>query len=103
MKRALIAFFIGAAVIAALAFWPKEYRRVRSPDGRHLAIARYRAYQSWLPLFPGQAGDKKGWIVILTKDGMKIGEADVEMISEISDIRWAPDSVEIRLVATFKL
>lgn len=103
MNRALIAFLIGAGLVAGFALWPQEYARELSPDGKHVAVAKYRAYQSWIPMFPGQFGDKSGWIEIVTKDGKKVGEADVDMVSQIRDIRWSPDSVEVRLVATIKL
>jgi len=103
MKRALIAFLIGVGLIAGLSLWPQEYAREPSPDGKNVAVAKYRAYQSWIPMFPGQSGDKAGWIVILTKDGKKVGKADVDMVSQIRDLRWSADSVEVRLVATIKL
>jgi hypothetical protein len=103
MKRIVIAAFLGVAVVAALAFSPKEYARASSPDGRHVAIAKYRSYLAWLPMSPGSSGDKNGWIVITTIDGKKIGVADVDMVSQIQDLRWTQDSVEVRLVATIKL
>jgi hypothetical protein len=103
MKRVLIAALVGVALVAGFAFWPKEYGRESSPDGKYFAVAKYRNYQSWLPMFPGAGGDKAGWIVILTRDGKEIGKTDVGMVSQIRDLRWSPASVELPLVATFKL
>jgi len=103
MRFAITAFLLFSALIFLAAFWPQEYRRISSPDGKYFAVAKYHAYQSWLPIFPGQSGDKSGWVIIFKKDGTKIGEADVDMVQMIQEINWKPDAAELRLVATWKL
>ena len=103
MKFAIATFLLFAVLTAVAAFWPQEYQRVYSPDGKHFAAAKFRAYQSWLPIFPGNSGDKSGWIVVSKNDGTRIGEADVDMVWMIQDIIWKPDTAELRLVATWKL
>jgi hypothetical protein len=77
--------------------------RVASPDGKSIAIATYPAYESWIPRFPGSSDDKRGRIAIYTKGGHKIGQANVDMVSIISDIRRSSDSVEIPVVASWRL
>jgi hypothetical protein len=103
MKFAIAAFLLFATLISVAAFWPQEYRRISSPDGKYFAVAKYRACQSWLPMFPGHSGDKSGWIVVSKKDGTKIGKADVDMIWMIQDIDWKPATAELPLVVTWKL
>ena len=98
MKRFIIASLICLAVAIGVAFFPKEYARVLNPDGRHIAIAKYHAYQAWLPVSPADAGGKEGWILIVAKDGETIGSAPVDRVSQIQDLRWTPDSVEVPLV-----
>lgn len=91
MKKSFALISVGTAVLALFAlsaFWPQEYSRVRSPDGRHIAIAKYRAYEGWLPRMPGSSGDKSGWLVVVTKEGRRVGELDLGMVSEVADLRW---------------
>ena len=103
MKHALLIAGICISVLFSVASRPVEYARSASPDGKHVAVAKYRAYQSWLSIMPGQSGDKSGWITVSKIDWSRIGEVDVEMVSMIQDIHWTSDTVELRLVASWKL
>jgi hypothetical protein len=103
MKNFLGAGFIATSMFLGFAFSSKEYARVASPDGKHVAIAKYRTYQAWLPMAPGDSGGKSGWIVIATKETTVIGAAPVGRIWQIHELRWKPDSVELPLVAIIKL
>jgi hypothetical protein len=96
MKKSFALIAACTAILASFAlsaFWPQEYSRVPSPDGRHFAVAKYRAYEGWLPRMPGGSGDKSGWLVIETKDGKQVGTVDLGMVSEIAGLQWAKDTL----------
>ncbi len=105
MKRTILIGLIGLTFVTGVvfAFSPQEYSRVKSPDGRHIAVAQYHAYLNWLPTSPGDSGGKRGWIVIFTRDGKKVGKAEIDMVWRIRELRWTPDFVEVPLVVTIKL
>lgn len=104
MKKAFAALFVvGAALVLTFAIRKKEYARVSSPDGSFVAIAEYRAYTSWLPMMPGQSGDKPGWVRVVSKRGVLIGEAKVPMVWFVNDIRWSKEEVAIGGAATWTL
>jgi hypothetical protein len=46
-----------------------EYSRVSSPDGRFYAVATFPIWQRYVPMMPGQAGDKSGCVTVYTADG----------------------------------
>jgi hypothetical protein len=94
MKR-VIASLVCLAAVVGFALFPKEYARVSSPDGRYVAAAKYYAYRAWLPMSPGDGGRKEGWILVVAKDGEKIGAVPVDMVSRIQELRWTSDSVGV--------
>jgi hypothetical protein len=68
---------------------PQEYARTPSPDRRYIAVARHRAFRSWLVSMPGSGGDKPGWIELQDSAGLRIARADVPMVSLLYDLRWS--------------
>ena len=96
-KPFVVAFVLlgvaGISGIVTKAFRPREYQRVVSPDGRHVAVAKYRTYESWLSAFPGQSGDKSGWVELWSLEGAKLGKFDLGMVWQIDDLRWDADRV----------
>ncbi len=85
---------IGCAVVLL----PKnEHSRKSSPDGKLVAIAYSRVIWSMIPVFPGGGSDKPGWIRIETKDGKKIKEYSVEMLSFIEEIKWEGNTARLSL------
>jgi hypothetical protein len=80
-----------------------EYSRVTSPDGRFYAVATFPIWQSYVPMLPGQGGDKSGSVTVYTSDGRSCGRAPVEMVSFIRDLEWGTNRAEIRLVAEWDL
>jgi hypothetical protein len=61
MRKYLLIFAISVVCFAAFsAFHEKEYDRSVSPDGKYVAVARYHAFRSWLPIMPGGSGDNPG-------------------------------------------
>jgi hypothetical protein len=80
-----------------------EYSRVVSPDGRFYAVATFPIWQRYVPMMPGQTGDKSGSVTVYTADGRSCGRAPVEMVSSIRDLEWSTDRAEIRLVAEWDL
>jgi hypothetical protein len=98
MKRLIVAPLVCLAMMVGFALFPKEYARVSSPDGRYIAVAKYHPYQGWSPMSPGDGGSNEGWILVVAKDGEKIGSVPVVIVSRIQELRWTSDSVEIPLV-----
>lgn len=103
--RAKLLITLGLVLIslAATALHQKEYSRVSSPDGKHTAIAQYRAYREWLPMNPGSSGDKPGTITIISSSGATCGSHEVDMVSMIHNLEWTAQEANIRLVAAWKL
>ena len=97
----------GIACLAALVSLPfvltTEYLRSSSPDHRFYAVATYPIWQRFVPMMPGQSGDKAGYITVYTADGRSCGRTPVEMVSSIGDLSWSADRAEIRLVAEWDL
>ena len=80
-----------------------QYSRVTSPDGRFYAVATFPIWQSYVPVMPGQSGDKSGRITIYSADGRSCGSTPIEMVSFIRDLEWGEDRAQIRLVAEWDL
>ncbi len=85
------------------AFRVKEYDRSLSPDGKYVAVAKYRAFRSWLPTNPGGSGDMPGWVTLFTKEGKSLGSLDVDMVSVLKDIQWTDHTAEIRTTGEWQL
>lgn len=100
MASALACF----VALASLPFFlTGEYSRVASPNGRFYAVATFPIWQRYVPMMPGQAGDKSGCVTVYTADGRSCGRAPVAMISFIRELEWSTDHAEIRLVAEWDL
>jgi hypothetical protein len=80
-----------------------EYSRVSSPDGRFYAVATFPIWQRYVPMLPGQSGDKSGCMALYTADGRSCGRVPVEMVSFIRDLEWGTNRAEIPLVAEWDL
>ncbi|MBC2600533.1 hypothetical protein [Puniceicoccus vermicola] len=102
MKKTIFAVILILGLIGH-AFWPAEYQKIKSPDGRFEATAYYHRYKEWLPLSPGQGGDKSGWIKIESLSGENFGDLKVDRISRINEIEWTPGTAEIKLLGTWNL
>jgi len=100
-------FTLVMACVAILCLLPfvftGEYSRVTSPDGRFYAIATFPTWQRYIPMMPGQSGDKSGYVTIFTSDGRSCGRTPVHMVSFIRDLEWSSNRAEIRLVAEWDL
>lgn len=108
MSRLTLSLSVGGTaliviLVAALAWLTVEYSHVSSPDGRFYAVARYPAWQSLVPLMPGQTGDHAGAVTIYQARGKSCGSARVPMVSFIRDLRWDKEHARIPLVAEWDL
>lgn len=65
-----------------------EYRRMASPDGQYPAIATYPRWEEQVMRFPGQSGDKSGFVTIVDRNGVNYGKIPVPMVSFIYGIAW---------------
>ncbi len=106
-RRRTIVALSTIACLVAMVLLPfvltSQYARVTSPDGRFYAVASFPMWQSYVPMMPGQSGDKPGYITIYTADGRSCGRTAVEMVSFIRDLEWGTGRAEIRLVAAWDL
>ena len=92
------------AVIASIPFLvTAEYRRVTSPDGKFYAVATCPIWQYFVPMPPGGAGDKSGYVTVYTRDGKSCGRVPVEMVWYIQDMKWNTTSAELPLIAEWDL
>lgn len=91
---------LAAATLAGMAWlWGEvEYTRIDSPNGNHVAVVTYRRYRSLWVGFPGQAGDKSGFVRIKGKDGTNYGRIPVPFVWLVRELQWAPDGAEMKLV-----
>lgn len=84
----LVLVVVAGAGLTYLTTLEGEYRRETSPDGRYVAIATFPLAEIAVPRFPGQSGDKSGYIRIVDTDGTDYGKIPVPMVSMLYDIRW---------------
>lgn len=96
MKTAAGFAFVMLAAAASAGLSEAEYFRLDSPDGRFVAVATFPRFEAWLPMFPGGGGDKPGKITVFTREGTRIGTADVPMVSLLYGIRWSAEAANIR-------
>lgn len=88
-------------IIGAVATWlfqEVDYLRIDSPDRQYQAIVTYRRLESFRPTFPGQSGDKAGFIRIEDKDGRNYGKIGVPMVWMSRDLEWTKDGADLKLV-----
>ena len=72
-----------------------EYARINSPDGKYTAIATYSLSQLIIPRFPGQSGDKVGYVRIEGSNGIDYGKIPVPMIYMVHDIQWTNHGAQL--------
>ena len=97
----LIAGFVVVLIVGTVSTWlfqEDEYLRIDSPDGRHTAIVTYRRYESLRPTFPGQSGDKAGFIKIEDKSGMNYGRISIPLVWMSRDLQWTHEGADLPLV-----
>jgi hypothetical protein len=101
----VLAVMGGLSVLALLPLAP--VRRAESPDGAFIAVATSPYIYAFIPVMPGQGGDRPGRITIYRKDGRSCGSAPVEMVWMIQELRWElsnkPSEVSLVARATWDL
>jgi hypothetical protein len=90
---------VGSTTLAAWLLHEQEYLRVSSPNGEHTAIVTYRRYEEFLPRFPGQTGDKAGFIRIEDSSGVNYGKIAIPMVWMSRDLQWTEVGASLKLVA----
>jgi hypothetical protein len=84
----VIAGIIGCTLIV-LSFSTSTYVRLCSPDGQYSVTAEEYVFESFIPRFPGQAGDAAGRIVIYDEVTKKrLFRAHVPMAQLIWELVW---------------
>lgn len=92
----LVVLSIGA--VATWLFQEVEYLRIDSPDRQYQAVVTYQRLESFRPTFPGQSGDKAGFIRIEDKDGRNYGRIGVPMVWMSRDLEWTKNGADLKLV-----
>ena len=92
----LVVLSIGA--VATWLFQEVEYLRIDSPDRQYQAVVTYQRLESFRPTFPGQSGDKAGFIRIEDKDGRNYGRIGVPMVWISRDLEWTKNGADLKLV-----
>ena len=92
----LVVLSIGA--VATWLFHEVEYLRIDSPDRQYQAVVTYQRLESFRPTFPGQSGDKAGFIRIEDKDGRNYGRIGVPMVWMSRDLEWTKNGADLKLV-----
>jgi len=72
-----------------------EANSVKDPTGEYVAVATYRAYQSWIGRAPGDSGGKPGFITIYDRAGRSFGTMSVVMIDHLQDLEWEESGARI--------
>ena len=100
-QRFLILIFLAVLVVA---FYPNEYTRIQSPDGQYTLIGKSFLIQSLMPGFPGQSGDKSGFLVLYDNvEDSTIGLAKIQMLNLMYDAEWREDQLSIKFVKDWQL
>jgi hypothetical protein len=87
-----------AGLAAVLILQEAEYLRINSPDGHYTAIVTYPGGLKFQSSFPGQSGDKAGFIRIEDREGINYGKIGVPMVSMARDLKWTEKGAELTLV-----
>lgn len=87
-----------AATAATWLYQKVEYQRINSPDERYTAIVTYRRIESFRPSYPGQSGDRAGFIKIEDTDGKNYGSISIPMVWMSNDLEWTDGGAHLKLV-----
>ena len=102
LKRSLLIFGgLVLAIAAGVSIWlfsEAEYLRIKSPDGEYTAVVTYRRLELYRPTFPGQSGDKSGYIRIEDSEGANYGKIPVGMVSMSRDLEWTEEGADLTMV-----
>ena len=80
----------------------QKYNWYASPDGRFKVVIF--SVPSLRFAMPGQGGDAPGFVQLIdTKTGRVLHERNVDMVQNIDQMDWSPDSVHIKLFADWVL
>jgi len=79
-------------------FHEEDCFRIASSDGRYTAIVTCRHYTDLMGCFPGQAGDKAGFIRIEGADGVKFGRIPIPMVWMAREIEWTSTGAKLKLI-----
>lgn len=92
----VVMLFFG--VLVAWLFMEVEYARIVSPDNQYQAIVTYRVMEMFGSFFPGQSGDKAGFIRITGMDGKNYGKIRVPMVWMSQELEWTDGGARLKLV-----
>nr|WP_086938618.1 hypothetical protein [Thaumasiovibrio occultus] len=105
-RKTRLVFAVALLVLIASSYpfivrqFADEYQRIPSPDGQY-SLVIYR--QPQLFAMPGSAGDAPGFVQLVNSNDVVLQEQPVEMVQLVDQIAWQPDSVNIKLIATWPL
>ncbi len=103
-KILILSAIVSLIVLTLLPFvLTGQYSCVSSPDTHFYAVATFPIWKRYVPMMPGQSGDKSGYITIYTAEGHSCGRTPVDMVSYIRNLEWSPDRAELRHVAEWDL
>lgn len=104
-KRLWLVAALVVLFLVALALWQKtrltQYEVLQSPDARFKVVVYRRPV--WPSTMPGQAGDAPGVVRLYDQSGRLLHEAPIEMVQQVSDLKWTHDRVTIPLVFDWQL
>jgi len=91
----VVIFLLSLVLIGAVALHEVEGRSERDPSGTYRAVVSFHNYKTWLARAPGDSGGKSGYVTIYDKTGVSHGKIPVEMIDQLSDLRWTDTGARI--------
>jgi hypothetical protein len=106
MRILKLNYFLVLSVMAlgVAPFIQVEGAPVDSPDKRHYALTKVSLWRTFVPAMPGSgSGDSPGKMTIYASSGKSCGTHDVEMTSNINDLRWSSDNAYVPGGATWDL
>jgi hypothetical protein len=74
--------------------------RYASPTGEH-AVEVWVYYERWS--MPGDSGSGPGYVLLKNRHGAILQRKETELVISISEPKWEPDSVYIKVFAEWKL
>ncbi len=100
MKRRLITAFVAFCAVLILilglfAMHEVEGQSASDPSGDYRAVVTFHQFQSWLSRAPGDSSGKSGYITIYDRSGTSFGKIPVDMIAQLSDLRWSENGASI--------
>jgi hypothetical protein len=91
-----VILIVGVGLVLSALLHRSEYARYTDPTGNYVAVVSYRTILSFIPMMPGQSGDKPGFVEVFKKGEGSLGRIPVAML-QLAQVSWEKPGAVVRL------